>query len=318
MSATHDALVVHSAAERQYCEALLAGFASRRPDVTVDFRFGISTALHERYLAERGSVDVIWSSAMDLQMTLARAGDAAPDATVARTLPASAVYRDCAFATTLEPLVTIVNRDLVDAARPAGTLAEIAAFVASDPARFEGRIAAFDIEKNGLGFLALLAESADAAAFDALLAAFKRTHPQLHPSNPPVVEAVATGRAALGFHVLASYAERAVKAHPHLAIARTNAPRIATSRIAFTCKDAPHPEAAHAFVAYLVSREGQNALGRAGLYPILDAPASGLAPIRIDRDFDRLLDASTRADLITRWREAVGRTSPVANMNGQR
>lgn len=248
---------------------------------------------------------------MDLQMTLARAGHARAHPAMARALANTvpgAVYGDCAFATTLEPLVTLVNRNFVDADRTAGSLHEIAALVTSDAARLDGRIAAFDIERNGLGFLALLAESTDTAALGSLLDSFRRAPPQLFGSNPPVVEAVASGDASLAFHVLGSYAERAVKAHPHLAIAPTASPRLATSRIAFTCRDAPNPRAAHAFVAYLLSRGGQDALGAAGLYPILDAPATGLAPIGLDRDFDRLLDPARRADLHAKWADAVGRT----------
>jgi len=49
-------------------------------------------------------------------------------------------------------------------------------------------------------------------------------------SNPALVDEVASGRAALGYHVLGSYALRAVRANPVLAIAASNAPLLANGR----------------------------------------------------------------------------------------
>ena len=73
-------VVVFSAAFRPFCEPLLAGFAAQHPGIEVAFVDGISGTLHQRYLdalvGGRGEVDVLWSSAMDLQMDLAQSGHA--------------------------------------------------------------------------------------------------------------------------------------------------------------------------------------------------------------------------------------------------
>lgn len=68
-------LVVFSSAEKKHCTKLLEGFGERHAHIEVEFRDGISVALHERYLAELAvgknpDADVLWSSAMDLQMGL--------------------------------------------------------------------------------------------------------------------------------------------------------------------------------------------------------------------------------------------------------
>ncbi len=317
--AAENKLVIYSAAERRYCEGLIAGFSRRHPRITVEFCFGISVALHQRYLAELAaglpSADILWSSAMDLQMSLVLEGKAlACPSTEARALPAGAVYRDLAYATTLEPLLTLVNRDCFDVSVAAGSLDEIAAAISRDPAKLYGRVASFDIESNGVGFLALLQESRRSADFGVCLQALARCKPKIFGSNPPLVEEVASGRAALGYHVLGSYALRAVAANPSLAVAAAFAPALAVSRVAFVSSRAPHPRAAQLFLDSLLSRDGQQLLLEAGLFPIrTDAgvvpPGSvNVSLLRIDQGGGELLDAGHRRELLELWRSTIAST----------
>lgn len=310
-------VVIYSAAEQQYCAGLLAGFRALHPDIEVDFVFGISVALHQRYLAElaadRPIADVLWSSAMDLQMELVRDGHALPHRSPeAGALPHGAAYRDLAWATTVEPLMTLVNRDLYDTRMPAGSLAELTAALRSAPDRFHRRVACYDIERNGLGFLALLYECRRSAEFDAFLQALAACKPRMFRSNPELVAEVATGRAALGYHVLGSYALRAVREHPSVAVAASAAAPLAVSRVAFISKRAPHPVEARLFLDYLLSADGQRRLGEAGLYPLRqerDTAAAVVDPIPIDLGFDDLLDPQCRQKLLSRW-SVIGSLSP--------
>jgi iron(III) transport system substrate-binding protein len=314
--AADDKLVVYSAAEEKYCKALLEGFARRQPGIAVDFQFGISVDLHERYLAEVQAgdprADVLWSSAMDLQMSLVHAGEALPYASAeAFALPETAKYRDLAYATTAEPLLTLVNRDCFDLRVPAGSLAELTQALGSDPARFHGRVASYDIARNGLGFLALLYEGQRDIELSAFLRVLGECRSSLFGSNPPLVDEVSSGRAALGYHVLASYALRAVRANPPLAIAISRSPPLAVSRVVFISRRAPHPQAARLFVDYLLSLDGQRALRAAGLFPIREdlAPRTELeadvATMRINTGFGAMLDERRRRDVLNRWRAAV-------------
>lgn len=316
-SAAEDKMVIYSAAKRRYCEGLIAGFSRRHPGIAIEFCFGISVALHQRYLAElsagQPSADIIWSSAMDLQMSLVLEGRALAYASPeARALTAGAVYRDLAYSTTLEPLLTLVNRDCFDARVAAGSLDEIAAAINRDPAKFYGRVASYDIESNGLGFLALLLEKRRSADFSACLQTLARCKPKIFGSNPQLVEEVASGRAALGYHLLGSYALRAVAAHPALAVAASNTPALAVPRVAVISSRAPHPNAAKHFLDYLLSRDGQQQLQEAGLFPIrtdISAAAPGsvnILPLRIDQGGGELLDASKRRELLEQWRAAIG------------
>src|SRR6202035_5649791 len=110
-------------------------------------------------------------------------------------------------------------------------------------------------------------------SFTELTDALSICKPRAYTSNPEVINDVSTGRYALGYHVLASFALRAVRENPALTIAKTNVPSIAISRIAVIPKSAPHPDSAKLFLDYLLSRDGQQGLQDAGLFPIMDTKA---------------------------------------------
>jgi iron(III) transport system substrate-binding protein len=298
-------LTLFSAAERRYCEPLLCGFAERHPDIDVDFVFGISTDLHRRFLDEEASgrrvADLFWSSAMDQQMRLVLDGHAQPHR-LRLDLPPEAAYRDLAVATTCEPIATLTR----DAAAHAGAPAEIAALIGSDVARFRGRVAVPDIESNGLGFLAMLWWASKEAAFDGFLNALSLCAPRAVGSAPALIAAMTEG-AELALHLLGAYAERAVAADPTLKIAPSAAPSMAVARVAFIPRRAANPEAASRFLGYLLSPEGQTAIGQAGLFPIHAKQARPVAPIPLDENFFRLLDPAFRASVLSRWRAALGR-----------
>lgn len=318
LPADESTLVIYSAAEERYCAALLDGFRAAHPDTSIEFRFGISVALHERYLAAVASgkpdADIVWSSAMDLQMALVRDGHAAPyRSPEAGRLPEGAVHADRAYATTLEPLATLVDTRCVPPDRPAGSLSDIAALIADDAAPLRDKLACFDIRHNGLGFLALMHESLHLPQFDVFMRALAQTKSTTCVSNPEMVDALASGRSAIGFHLLGSYAARAQQAHPHLSIAASSMPALAISRIAILPRSAPHPIAARRFLDFLLSREGQASLAKGGFRPIrsdagVEDATTGMAlrPISIGDGMPDLIDPQRRQAFLERWQRCIG------------
>ena len=165
---------------------------------------------------------------------------------------------------------------------------------------------------KGGGFVALGHESRRGTEFNAFMQALAECRPMVFGSNPELVAAVASGRAALGYHVLGSYALRAVRDYPSLAIAASNTPPLAVSRVAVISNRAPHPNTAKRFLDYLLSRDGQQQLLKAGLFPMRREPdspgpnaADEVTPVRIDRDFHDLLDPQRRRELLRLWQAAV-------------
>src|SRR5207302_459409 len=60
-----------------------------------------------------------------------------------------------AYGTTFEPVGIVYNKRLLAAGDVPHTRAEFLKLIKSDPARFQGKVTTFDIEKSGSGFLFL-------------------------------------------------------------------------------------------------------------------------------------------------------------------
>jgi len=305
-------LVVYSAAFKPFCRALLAGFSKAHPGVTLQFVDGVSTDLHTHYLGlhQRGEglPDVIWSSAMDLQMDLVRMGHASPHRSAhAQALPAWARYQDVAFCTTLEPLVGLRQTQYLGPHDGISTVQELAHLMQQRPDLLRQRMACLDIEANGMGFLAMLVARAQGDSFERFIRLATDLGVQGHGSNPPLVQALVAERAVLAFPVLGAFAARAVATHPQLAVCTSPAPRLGVSRVALIPKGAPHPKQAACFVDFLLSPAGQDCMRQDGLFPLQDwgqsdgLPTMVVEPLPIDDGFAPWLDPSVREALRQDW-----------------
>ncbi len=305
-------LVVYSAAFKPFCQALLAGFSKAYPGVNLQFVDGVSTDLHTHYwgLHQRGEglPDVIWSSAMDLQMDLVRLGHARPHRSAAtQALPHWARYQDLAFCTTLEPLVALRHNQYLGPSDAISTLQQIADLMAQRPGVLRQRMACLDIEANGMGFLAMLVARAQDPGFARFIDLAAGMGLQGHGANPPLVQALVSERAVLAFPVLGAFAARAVAAHPALSVCTSPAARLGVSRVALIPKDAPHPDLAACFVDFLLSPQGQDDMRQDGLFPWQDQghsdglPSLVVQPLPIDDGFGPWLDPQARAALRQEW-----------------
>jgi iron(III) transport system substrate-binding protein len=306
-------LVVYSAAFKPFCTALLAGFAKACPAVRLQFVDGVSTELHSQFLnlqsLGHAPPDVIWSSAMDLQMELVHQGHAQPHRSPhAPAMPAWARFQDLAFCTTLEPLVSLRHTRYLGSDVHVSTLAEVADVMAHQPSLLVNRLACLDIEANGMGFLAMLVARQAAGDFERFIRLAAPLNLRTHGSNPPLVQALVDEQAVLAFPVLGSFAARAVHMHPELAVCQSQAARLGLSRVALVPKGAPHPEQAACFVDFLLSPQGQACMREDGLFPISDRgqspllPAMTVQPLSIEDGFGPWLDPQARQALRQDWR----------------
>src|SRR5213075_1590764 len=73
-------VVVYSALDAKAAQPLIRDFSALYPDVKVEYNDMNSTELYNRFIAEvasgQGGADVMWSSAMDLQVKLVDEGKA--------------------------------------------------------------------------------------------------------------------------------------------------------------------------------------------------------------------------------------------------
>ncbi|GAB2456014.1 ABC transporter substrate-binding protein [Comamonas humi] len=317
-------VVVYASTDERVARPLIEGFQALYPGVAVRYHEGDSLALYQRFLQERQqnlpSADVLWSSAMDLQMKLVNDGHALAYASPERAaLPEWAVWRNEAYGTTLEPVVFAYHRERLAAAEVPRTHADFIRLLQAQPERFRGRVATYDLENSGLGFLVA---TQDAKASDMLWDVARelgRIGARQVTSTAAMLDSIAAGDSLLAYNVLGAYASEPMRAHPAIGLVYPSDYTLVGSRIAFIHRRAAHPNAARLWLDYLLSRRGQGILaGQAGLIALrsdirgprsaaeLQREAGGnLRPIGIGPGLIAYLDRSKRQDFLQRWQQAL-------------
>src|SRR5436305_14063394 len=131
-------VVIYSALDTKAAQPLIRDFNALYPDVKVEYNDMNSTELYNRFIAEvaagQGGADVMWSSAMDLQVKLVDDGKAmAYKSPETAKLPAWSVYKGQAYGTTFEPAVFIYNKRLVTGAEIPTDHASFARIINANP-----------------------------------------------------------------------------------------------------------------------------------------------------------------------------------------
>ena len=153
-------VIVYTPTDSNAGRPLVREFESLYPGVKVEYNDMNTTEIYNRVIAEAASnnagADVVWSSAMDQQVKLV--ATATPPRTTARrrrTCRRGRCSRSRRTARPSRPVGFVYNKRLLPAADVPHTHAEFLKLIKSDPARFQGKVTTFDIEKSGSGFLFL-------------------------------------------------------------------------------------------------------------------------------------------------------------------
>ncbi|MBV8036151.1 ABC transporter substrate-binding protein [Roseateles sp.] len=321
-------VVIYSVLSNKAAAPLVAGFKALYPGIEVDYDGeGGSNEVDERFRGEvaagKPSADVMWSSAMDLQMKLVVDGYAAHYESPERgALAAGLNFEDRAWGTTREPVVFAYNRRLlpIDAV-PRDHAALVRAL--RDPAGpLRDKVTAFDIEKSGVGFMFAAQDAAQNPAFDELLLALGAGGLKQSPGTGAMLADIHAGRSLLGYNIMGAYAlSRSRKDLPDLAVVMPSDYTLVLSRVMLVSLHAPHPNAARLWADYLLSRHGQQIVADAlELFSVRSDVSGEHSGAALDARLGangRLISVDTRlADtlvparhdaLVQRWRTSLQR-----------
>jgi iron(III) transport system substrate-binding protein len=317
-------VVVYSTTDNTAAAQLLRDFAELYPKVRVEYLELGSGELYTRYRAEiaanADTADLLWASSMDGQVGLANAGHAATYASPEiPSLPKWAIWRNQAFGTTYEPITFVYNKGLLPAADVPRDHAALLALLKGRTAAFKGKIAAYDPERSGTGYLLANQDARHFADAWELFRAFGQNALALRTAAADIMEGVIQGEQTIGYGVFGSYARTRAERVPELGIVIPRDYALIMSRVAVISTKARRPNAAKLFLDYLLSRRGQTVLGsRADLYALRDdvagpTTARGVAeqigdtakPIPIDAQLLEPLSETSRREFTRKWRAAM-------------
>jgi iron(III) transport system substrate-binding protein len=317
-------VVVYSALDTKAAQPLIRDFNALYPDIKVEYNDMNSTELYNRFIAEaasgQGSADVLWSSAMDLQVKLVDEGKAlAYKSPEAGKLPGWAHYKDQAYGTTYEPTVFIYNKRLVTGADIPTDHESFAKIINAKPDKFKGKVTSFDIEKSGVGFMMATQDAKYFPGMKELEKGFGATAYKVYSSTGNMLEKVSSGEHVLGYNIIGSYAMVRAKKDPNLGVVLPKDYSLVLSRVMFIGKQAKNPNAAKVFLDYILSQRGQKLMGsEVELFAVrddVDAEFTAaklkkelgdkLKPIPIGSEITAYLDTKKRLDFINDWKATV-------------
>jgi len=318
-------VVIYSALDTKAAQPLIKDFNALYPNVKVEYSDLNSTELYNRFIAEsasgQGSADVMWSSAMDLQVKLVDDGQAMMYASPeASKLPAWAVYKNQAYGTTYEPAVFIYNKRLVTGDEIPQDHASFAKLINTKVDKFKGKVTTYDIEKSGVGFMFVVQDAKFFPGMKDLEQGFGASSYRVYGSTGNMLEKVSSGEHLLGYNVLGSYALVRAKKDPALGVVLPKDYTLVLSRVLFIGKQAKNPNAAKLWVDYVLSQRGQKLIGSdVELFAIrtdVDAEytaasltkqlgANNVKPIPVSAEIVTYLDQKKRLDFLSAWKAAL-------------
>jgi iron(III) transport system substrate-binding protein len=324
-----DTVTVFSTTDAAVFQPVIADFRAVRPDIRLDYIELDAQPLFEKFLADAASarprVDIVLSSAVDLQVKLVNDGYGQKHVSDnADALPAWAKWRSEIFGLTFEPVVMVVNPTLFAGRTvPANRLALVQSLRA-DPAFWRRKIGTYDIAASSVGYLLAGQDARQSSEFGALVGAMGAAGVRTYPNVAVLIDDIATGKVALGYNVLGSYAKRQVDQGANLKIIYPEDYTLAVARAAFIARSAPNPKGAHAFLDYLMSLRGQRILAtRSGLAAVREDVGQGAAslqisseavgplrPIAIGPGLMTYLDRQKRERFLENWRTAIDDSAP--------
>jgi len=317
-------VVIYSALDTKAAQPLIKDFSALYPDIKVEYNDMNSTEMYNRFIAEvaagQGSADVMWSSAMDLQVKLVDDGQAMTYASPeASKLPAWAVYRNQAYGTTYEPAVFIYNKRLVTGDEVPQDHAAFAKVLAANTAKFKGKVTTYDIEKSGVGFMFVVQDSKYYPGMKDLEREFGATSYKVYASTGNMLEKVSSGEHLIGYNVLGSYALVRAKKDQSLGVVLPKDYTLVLSRVMFISKAAKNPNAAKVWTDYILSARGQKLIGSdVELFSIrndVDAEytaaslnkqlGNAVKPIPVSAEIVSYLDPKKRLEFLNAWKAAL-------------
>ena len=318
-------LVIYGATDSKATQPLIKDFNALYPGITIEYNDMNSTEVYNRFISEvaagGNTADVMWSSAMDLQMRLASDGYALAYKSVeASKIPGWAVWNDMAYGTTFEPAAIVYNKRLVDAKEVPQTHAEFAKLITSE--KFKDKVTTYDIEKSGVGFMFMTQDAHEFAQFPALENAFGAARVRVQSSTGTMLERISSGENLIGYNVLGSYALVRAKTDPSLGVVLPKDYTLILSRVQFINKSAKNVNAAKLWLDYMLSHRGQTIIANESKLYAIRADVKGettsadlikligeknIKPVPVSPAVLTYLAPAKRMAFLKQWKETAGK-----------
>ncbi len=302
---------------------LLAHYQRLRPSIAVTYHELDTLDIYTRFAdgADRGepTADILLSPAMDLQLKLANDGYVRQYRSAATaSLPEWSQWRNEVFGFSFDPAVIVYNKTLLEQAQAPASRAELAQLLERNAEAYFGRIATYDIERSGLGFLFLTQDAKRSREIWGLVKAFGGSSVKLYTNTAAMLDHISSGKYLLGYNLLGSYAKMRAEQDPALGIVLPQDYTLVMTRTAVLPRISREPALAEDFLQFLLSGEGQATIAtESGLYALhpdvvgdhtataLRRMVASIVPIKMGPALMVYLDRVKRQHFLREWQSAL-------------
>ncbi|WP_026380639.1 ABC transporter substrate-binding protein [Afifella pfennigii] len=312
-------LLIKSTTDVAAFRPALEAFAGTVPGLRIDYEQWASNDLYavaaKACAQARPAADLLVSSAVDLQVRLVNDGCARPHrSALTDRLPEDLNWRSELFGVTRELAVMVYNTRLVPPREAPRSRFDLIDLLRPPGSNYAGRIATYDIEQSGLGYLFAFVDAQQATTFGALSEALGRSGAVATCCSAEIIDGVARGDYLIAYNVLSSYALARAETDERLAVVAPEDYTLVLSRAALIPKGAENAFRAAAFIDFLLSPPGRSALQATHLLPpsgatgdaalgLSDPDDATLRPIALSPSLLVGLDRHKRAQFIRLWRQ---------------
>lgn len=292
-------LRVISSTDTAYLAPVLNSFLEMHPSVRIEYMIAGSSDIDQIFRSDPSAFDVVISSAMDLQFKLVNDGFAQP--IEVRDHPKDAKWRDSLFAFTSEPAAIVLNRRAFDGYPLPRSRQDLINALRQRPEMFRNRIGTYDVRLSGLGYLFATQDAHMSETFWRLTEVMGALESALYCCSGTMIDDVASGRLAVAYNVLGSYAQARTDLRDQIEVVVPQDFATTMMRTAFVSSQAPQPSDAAAFVTHLVTASQIPTLP-----PLTDASASSSRlRIALEPALLTYLDQLKRRSFLEAWENAI-------------
>lgn len=317
-------LIVYSSLDEPLATPMIEGFQLANPDVAVSYEDMLTGEIYDRIVRETDAgektADFAFSSAMDLQVKLSNDGYAQrSDLPMSARWPAWANWRNTAYALTFEPAVFVYHKPSFLNEKPPASRAEFVDYLERHAKDVHGRIATYDIERSGVGFLFMSRDQEQFGDIWTVIKSMGAAGVKVYSTSSAILERISDGRFVMGYNILGSYAADWASRHPDVGIVLPKDYTVVMSRIGLVPQSARNAQLGRRYLEFFMSKEGQTIMARQLQIPAVSPDVAGdntanmmqaihgaqLRPVPVSPGLMVYLDQVKRARIIERWNEAL-------------
>ena len=255
-------------------EGLVKTFEAQNTNIGVRYHEVTTNELYDHVLTARDrkdtAIDLVISSAMDLQVKLVNEGLASHfNADRVGETPDWSEWRNELYGFTYEPIVMVYNKASFHGYPLPKTHSDLAELLISNLLSFKGKVGTYDAASSGAGYLFFTQDAIQSDKIFRVIEALSRAQMRTYDYTSAILDAVSTGNLTLGYNVIGTYALERASHDPNIGIFEFRDYTIVMSRTAFIYKYSTKQQEAARFMEFLLSEEGQESMAKeSALIPI--------------------------------------------------